>query len=123
MVRRRDALVAVMIAIAAGIAAASPAFGLLHGMSIDALTALRWYAFGPARASATSPTVIVALDEEAYRTPPFAGTPGVFWTREIGRVVTAVIDGGAKVVGFDVVFPTSIEQSELPFGDETLGAK
>ena len=123
MVRRRDALVAVVIAIAAGIAAASPAFGLLHGLSIDALTALRWFAFGPARAPATSPTVIVALDEEAYRTPPFAGTPGVFWTREIGRVVTAVIDGGAKVVGFDVVFPTSIEQSELPFGDETLGAK
>ncbi|HKS62821.1 MAG TPA: adenylate/guanylate cyclase domain-containing protein [Xanthobacteraceae bacterium] len=123
MVRRRDALVAVVIAIAAGIAAASPAFGLLHGMSIDALTALRWFAFGPARAPATSPTVIVALDEEAYRTPPFIGTPGVFWTREIGRVVTAVIDGGAKVVGFDVVFPTSIEQSELPFRDETLGAK
>ena len=123
MVRRRDALVAVVIAIAAGIAAASPAFGLLHGLSIDALTALRWFAFGPARAPATSPTVIVALDEEAYRTPPFIGTPGVFWTREIGRVVTAVIDGGAKVVGFDVVFPTSIEQSELPFGDETLGAK
>jgi class 3 adenylate cyclase/CHASE2 domain-containing sensor protein len=123
MIRRRDALVAVVIAITAGIAAASPAFGLLHGISIDALTAFRWFAFGPARAPATSPTVIVALDEEAYRTPPFVGTPGVFWTREIGRVVTAVIDGGAKVVGFDVVFPTSIEQSELPFGDETLGAK
>src|SRR6185436_3770330 len=117
MVRRRDALVAVVIAIAAGIAAASPAFGLLHGMSIDALTALRWFAFGPARAPATSPAVVVALDEETNR------TPGVTWTREIGRVVTAVIEGGAKVVGFDVVFPTSIEQSEIPFGDETLGTK
>ena len=37
--------------------------------------------------------------------------------------MTAIIDGGAKVVGFDVVFPTSIEQSEIPFGDETLGAR
>jgi adenylate cyclase len=27
------------------------------------------------------------------------------------------------VVGFDVVFPTSIEQSELPFGDDLLGAR
>ncbi len=45
------------------------------------------------------------------------------WTREIGRVLTAVVAGGAKVVGFDVVFPTSIEQSEIPFGDETLGEK
>ncbi len=45
------------------------------------------------------------------------------WTREIGRVLTAVVAGGAVVVGFDVVFPTSIEQSEIPFGDETLGEK
>ncbi|MET0924425.1 MAG: adenylate/guanylate cyclase domain-containing protein, partial [Xanthobacteraceae bacterium] len=45
------------------------------------------------------------------------------WTREIGQVLTAIIDGGAKVVGFDMMFPTSIEQSEVPFGDETLGAR
>ena len=108
---------------AAGFAAASPAFGLLHGLSIDALTALRWFAFGPARDPRHLAAVVIALDEETYRTPPFAGTPGVTWTREIGRVVTAVIEGGAKVVGFDVVFPTSIEQSEIPFGDETLGSE
>jgi|RhiMetdeSRZDD1v2_1073273.scaffolds.fasta_scaffold02163_23 class 3 adenylate cyclase/CHASE2 domain-containing sensor protein len=121
--RRRDALVAAAIALAAGIAAASPAFGLLHDVSIDALTALRWLAFGPARDPAASHSVVVALDEETYRTPPFTGTPNVTWTPEIGRVVTAVIEGGATVVGFDIVFPTSIEQSEIPFGDGTLGAK
>jgi class 3 adenylate cyclase/CHASE2 domain-containing sensor protein len=38
-------------------------------------------------------------------------------------VLSAVIDGGAKVVGFDIVFPTSIEQSELPFGDDLLGTR
>jgi class 3 adenylate cyclase len=65
----------------------------------------------------------VALDEETYRTPPFAGTPAITWTREIGQVLTAVLDGGAKVAGFDIVFPTSIEQSEIPFGDGTLGAR
>ena len=37
--------------------------------------------------------------------------------------LTAVIEGGATVVGFDIVFPTSIEQSEIPFGDETLGER
>jgi len=63
------------------------------------------------------------LDEETFRTAPFEGSPSVTWTGEIGRVVTAVIDGGATVVGFDVIFPTSIEQSEVPFGDETLGAR
>ena len=65
---------------------------------------------------------MVALDEETFRTPPFEGSPSVTWTPEIGRVLTAIIDGGAKVVGFDIVFPTSIEQSAVPFGDETLGA-
>ena len=112
-----------VIALVAGIAAGSPALGLLHGISIDALTALRWFAFAPARDPAASPAVVIALDEETYRTPPFAGTPGITWTREIGRVVTAVIEGGAKVVGFDVVYSTSIEQSEIPFAGETLGAK
>ena len=63
------------------------------------------------------------IDEETFRTPPFEGSPGVTWTPEIGRVLTAVIDGGAKVVGFDIIFPTSIEQSAVPFGDETLGAR
>jgi CHASE2 domain-containing sensor protein len=112
-----------VIALMAGTAAASPAFGLLHGISIDALTSLRWFAFAAARDPAASPAVVIALDEETYRTPPFVGTPGVTWTREIGRVVTAVIEGGAKVVGFDVVYSTSIEQSEIPFAGETLGAK
>jgi class 3 adenylate cyclase/CHASE2 domain-containing sensor protein len=120
---RRNALVAAIIAVTAAMIAVSPAFGLLHGMSIDALTALRWLAFGSMREPASSPAVVVAIDEETYRTTPFAGTPNVTWTREIGRVLTAVVEGGAKVVGFDIVFPTSIEQSEVPFGDETLGAK
>ena len=66
---------------------------------------------------------MVAIDEETFRTPPFEGSPSATWTPEIGRVLTAIIDGGAKVVGFDVIFPTSIEQSAVPFGDETLGAR
>ena len=79
--------------------------------------------FGDAYPPASSPAVVVALDEETFRTPPFEGSPSVTWTPEIGRVLTAIIDGGAKVVGFDIVFPTSIEQSAVPFGDETLGSR
>ena len=33
------------------------------------------------------------------------------------------MEGGAKVVGLDIVFPTSIEQSEIPFGDGMLGER
>ena len=119
----RDALLAILIALATGLAAASPALGLLHGVSIDVLTALRWRVFARSHDPAASPAVVVAIDEETYRTPPFAGTPTLTWTREIGRVLTAVADGGAKVVGFDMIFPSSIEQSEIPLGDETLGER
>jgi adenylate cyclase len=122
-VRGRDALTAVVIAILAGTVAVLPPFDLLHGWSIDALTALRWRVFGNRYEPASSPAVVIALDEESYRTPPFKGSPTVVWTREIGRVLTAVIDGGARVIGVDVVFPTSIEQSEIPFGEDTLGVR
>ncbi len=122
-IRSRDALFALAVMVLAALIAASPAFDVPRGVSLDVLTSLRWYAFGARYDPATSPTVVVAIDEETYNTPPFAGTPQVTWTREIGRIITAVIDGGAKVVGFDVIFPTSIERSEIPFGDETLGAR
>jgi adenylate cyclase len=122
-VRQRAALAAFLIALVAGLVAASPALDVVSGLSIDFLTALRWRAFGNAYASVSSPAVVVALDEETFHTPPFEGTPSVTWTHEIGQVLTAVIDGGAKVVGFDIVFPTSIEQSAVAFGNETLGAR
>jgi serine phosphatase RsbU (regulator of sigma subunit)/CHASE2 domain-containing sensor protein len=122
-VRLRAAAAGVLIALAAGLLAASPALDGLRGFSIDLLTMLRWRAFGDAHLSASSPAVVLALDEETFRTPPFEGSPSVTWTPEIGRVLTAIIDAGAKVVGFDIVFPTSIEQSAVPFGDETLGAR
>ncbi len=122
-VRRRAALAAFLIALLAGLVAASPALDTVRGLSIDFLTALRWHAFGNVYAPASSHAVVVALDEETFRTPPFDGTPSVTWTHEIGQVLTAVIDGGANVVGFDIVFSTSIEQSAVPYGDETLGAR
>jgi serine phosphatase RsbU (regulator of sigma subunit) len=122
-VRLRAAAAGVLIALAAGLLAASPALDALRGFSIDLLTMLRWRAFGDAHEPASSPTVVLALDEETFRTEPFEGSPSVTWTPEIGRVLTAIIDGGAKVVGFDIVFPTTIEQSAVPFGDETLGAR
>jgi serine phosphatase RsbU (regulator of sigma subunit)/CHASE2 domain-containing sensor protein len=120
-VRLRAAAAAFLISLCAGLFAASPAFDGMRGLSLDVLTTLRWRAFG--NAQPPSHVVVVALDEETFRTAPFEGTPTVTWTREIGRVLTAIIDGGAKVVGFDVVFPTSIEQSQVPFGDETVGAR
>jgi adenylate cyclase len=107
---------------AAGLSTTLPAFDRVRGLSLDILTAARSRLFGPTHPPDLR-TVVVALDEETFRTPPFARTPGVTWTREIGRVLTAIIEGGATVVGFDIIYPTSIEQSEIPFGDETIGAR
>lgn len=120
---RRDILAGIIIALVCGIVFASPALNVVHGLSIDILTALRWELFDNHRDPVTAPVVVVAIDEESYQSPPFKGSPTLTWTREIGRVLTAIIDGGAKVVGFDVVFPASIEQSEIPFGGEPLGVR
>ncbi len=119
---KRDILAVIITALITGTVFASPALEVVQGFSIDALTTLRWDFFGNRR-DPSAPVVVVAIDEESYQTPPFKGSPTLTWTREIGRVLTAVVDGGAKVVGFDIVFPTSIEQSEIPFGDEMLGAR
>ena len=120
---KRDAVAIILVALTCGIFSVLPPFKFIHGWSIDALTALRWEAFGTRRDPGSAPVVVIALDEETSETPPFQGSPTLTWTTEIGRVLSAVIDGGAKVVGFDIVFPRSIEQSELRFGDDLLGAR
>jgi class 3 adenylate cyclase/CHASE2 domain-containing sensor protein len=122
-IRRRDILAASVIAVLCGGIVTLPALDIMRGLSTDLLTALRWESYGLRHDAGASPAVVVALDEESYRTPPFEGTPTVTWTAELGRVLSALIEGGAKVVGFDIVFPTSIEQSEIPYGGATLGTR
>jgi CHASE2 domain-containing sensor protein len=53
--------------------------------------------------------VVIAIDEETYRRRPFQSLPKVMWSTQIATVLDAVLDGGAKVIGFDVIFPTSVE--------------
>lgn len=113
----------VAIALISSALLASPALNGLPGLSIDALTALRWRLIGNKHAPSDSPTVVIAVDEDTYRASPFRGTPTAAWTREIARVLTAVVDGGARVVGFDVVFANSIEESEIAFNNETVGER
>jgi hypothetical protein len=118
-----EVLAILLLALIAGFAVSLPATNPMRGWSLDALTTVRWYAFGERRPPRASSTVVIALDEESYSTPPFKGSPTLAWTGDIGRVVSAVIEGGARVVGFDVVFASSLEESQVRFGDDTLGAK
>ncbi|PJG55597.1 adenylate/guanylate cyclase domain-containing protein [Bradyrhizobium forestalis] len=120
---RRDIVAAILIALLAGAVFTSPPLQTLQGLSLDILTALRGNILGDRRDPATSPVVVVAIDGETYDTPPFKGSPTQTWTREIGRVLGSISEGGAKVIGFDVIFPSSIEQSEIPFGEASLGSR
>ncbi|MET4322978.1 adenylate/guanylate cyclase domain-containing protein [Bradyrhizobium sp. RT5a] len=120
---RRDIVAAILIALLAGAVVTSPPLQTLQGLSLDILTALRAKLVGDRRDPATSPVVVVAIDGETYDTPPFKGSPTQTWTREVGRVLGSIDDGGARAIGFDVIFPSSIEQSEIPFGDASLGSR
>ena len=120
---RRDIVAAILIALVAGAVFTSPPLQMLQGLSLDILTALRGELIGDHRDPATSPVVVVAIDGETYDTPPFKGSPTQTWTREIGRVLGSITEGGAKVIGFDVIFQSSIEQSEIPFGDASFGSR
>jgi adenylate cyclase/guanylate cyclase len=119
---RRQILFVLALALLTGLGIVTPPFEVLRGLSLDVLTGLRWHVLGPPNASDT-PVVVVAIDEATYRTPPFEGTPAITWTRELAQVLSNVVEGGAAVVGLDVIFPVSIEESSLPFGEESLGAR
>ena len=121
--RIRDIIAISAIAVVCAGLFASPLLDKSRGLSLDILTLLRWEMLGLRRDPAASPTVVVAIDEETYETPPFKGSPTITWTGEIGRVLSAMLEGGARVVGFDMVFQNSIEQSEIPFGDGKFGDK
>ena len=90
----------------------------LRGPSLDALLPLRARIFDrlPAR---EPPVAIIAVDEETYLRPPFRGTPKALWTPEIGHVLDAVLDGGATVIGFDLILPTTVER-RIPGHDRSL---
>ncbi|HXQ06296.1 MAG TPA: adenylate/guanylate cyclase domain-containing protein, partial [Bradyrhizobium sp.] len=76
-VTKRDAVAMILVALVCGIVSDLPPFNFVHGWSIDALTALRWEAFGKRRDPASAPVVVVAIDEETYQTPPFKRSPTV----------------------------------------------
>jgi len=90
----------------------------LRGPSLDGLLLLRATIFDP-RPESEVPVAIVALDEETHVRPPFRGTPKALWTPEIARVLEAVLDAGAAVVGFDMILSTTAE-AHLPGHDRPL---
>jgi len=107
--RPRDLMIAGLVALLVGGVVGFVGDQRLGGLSIDLLFWLRHQIYPRQLDAAQSPTVVVAIDEETYRTPPFNEIPNALWTPQIAGVLDALIAGGAAVVGFDVIFPTSVE--------------
>ncbi|WP_225767224.1 adenylate/guanylate cyclase domain-containing protein [Inquilinus sp. Marseille-Q2685] len=59
------------------------------------------------------PVAVVAIREETYRTPPLQNRPKVAWTPELGFVLAGLAEGGARVIGLDEIYPTTLDRPEL----------
>ena len=84
-----------------------PVFDRFHGYDIDILHYLRSKFDSHSRAPGKSSVAVIAIDEVTYATKPFAGLPKVMWTPQIAKVQNAVLAAGARVIGWDIILPTS----------------
>lgn len=118
--RRRDWLATGGIVVVVSALVAFAPNARLAGLSTDLLFWLRTAVFAPVYTPAQSPTVVVALDEETYRQPPFDEIPKALWTPQIAVVLDALVEGGAKVVGFDTIFSAAGESLKHGFDRDFL---
>nr|WP_277348869.1 adenylate/guanylate cyclase domain-containing protein [Sneathiella limimaris] len=50
---------------------------------------------------------VIAIDEQTYASPPFAGLPKVMWTPQMADVQNKVLQSGASLFVWDIILPTS----------------
>ncbi len=72
--------------------------------------------FGPLFEPEQSDVVLIAIDEQTYHVPPFGETPKVAWTPQLATVLDAVTASGAVAMGFDVVFPVTLDRPDMLAG-------
>lgn len=103
----RNLAVAALLAVIVTAAASLPLFDRFYSLDIDVLHALRAALLPASSKAEDSPVAVVAIDEATYNASPFAGLPKVMWTPQIAAVQDAILAGGASVIGWDVILPTS----------------
>ena len=108
MIQFRNILAACLVAGVAAAATSLPALDRLDRLDIDVLHWLREQAATRQEPSQPSQAVVIAIDETTYAMPPFTGMPTVMWTPQLARVMNAVLDAGAAVVGWDMVLPVAV---------------
>lgn len=106
---RRDLAAVAGIAVVSALLAGNGWVSRLDGLGIDALFWLRHELALDARPISDAPVAVIAIDEETYRRPPFQDTPQVLWVPQQAKVLDALLDAGATVVGYDVTYSTSVE--------------
>ncbi|MBT4940413.1 MAG: adenylate/guanylate cyclase domain-containing protein [Rhodospirillaceae bacterium] len=117
---KKDLLAASIAAIISTAALVSPATDRLEGLSLDSLHWLRHTFFNLKPDPQKSPTVVIAIDEETFHRQPFRELPKVMWTKQLGQIINAVSGAGAKVIGMDLILPTSVERYVRGFDRDLL---
>jgi adenylate cyclase len=114
----RDLAVVGAFALVAAIGFTSgPAAEWLRGASLDLLVPLRHALFS--QAAPAGRVAVVAIDEETYRRPPFSEMPQAGWSPLLAPVLNAVA-AEAAVVGFDVVYSTSLDNLQRGYERDFL---
>ncbi len=106
---RRDLAAVAGIALVAALLSGTGWVSRLDGLGIDTLFWLRHKLAPSAGTIADAPVAVIAIDEETYRRPPFKDTPQAMWVPQQAKVLDALLEAGATVVGYDVTYSTSVE--------------
>ncbi len=106
---RRDLAAVAGIALAAALLSGTGWVSRLDGLGIDALFWLRHQLSLDPRPVSDPPVAVIAIDEETYRRLPFKDTPQVMWTPQHAKILNALLDARATVIGFDIIYSTSVE--------------
>ena len=81
---------------------------LAAGLSFDALLTLRHAIFGDRHASEAPQVVVVNVDEATFDVPDF-DKPFALWAPQFATVLDAIDSAGAKIIGVDLIFATTVE--------------
>ena len=108
---RRDLAAVAGIALVSALLFGTDRVARVDGLGTDSLFWLR-HELAPAAAvsPADAPVAVIAIDEETYRREPFKDTPQVMWAPQHAKILDALLDAGATVVGYDVTYSTSVER-------------
>ncbi|MBL8571868.1 MAG: adenylate/guanylate cyclase domain-containing protein [Phreatobacter sp.] len=110
---RGRAAVALLFGLIAGLMTVAPWAGPLERAGLDALFVARHWLFGPLFPAERSDVAVVVIDEETYHTHPFAARPRVAWSPYLAAVIEAIDAAGPRVIGYDLVDPTTLDQPDL----------